>query len=64
MAGGRVLVCSNHDHGATHMSLPHLTTMYYDGTMLTGPARPRSNGDQAALRATVRTRRLARVRGT
>jgi hypothetical protein len=46
------------------MSLPHLTTMYDDGTVLNGPARPRSTGDLAAIRAAVRTRRLTRVRGT
>jgi hypothetical protein len=46
------------------MSLPHLTTMYHDGNVLNGPARPRSTAELFAIRAAVRTRRLSRVRGT
>jgi hypothetical protein len=46
------------------MSLPHLSTMYHDGTVLNGPARPRSTAELFAIRAAVRTRRLTRVRGT
>jgi hypothetical protein len=46
------------------MALPHLTTMYHDGTVLNGPARPRSTAEFAAIRAAVRARRLTRVRGT
>ena len=46
------------------MSLSYLTQLMYEGTMLNGPARPRSTGDTAAARAAVRTRRLTRVRGT
>jgi hypothetical protein len=46
------------------MSLPHLSTMYNDGTVLSGPARPRSTAELFAIRTAVRTNRLARVRGT
>jgi hypothetical protein len=60
----RVLVGNPLDHGVTDMSLPHLTTMYHDGNVLNGPARPRSTAELFAIRAAVRTRRLSRVRGT
>jgi hypothetical protein len=53
-----------HSTTVTDMSLPHLSTMYHDGTVLNGPARPRSTAELFAIRAAVRTRRLTRVRGT
>jgi hypothetical protein len=59
-----VLVGIPLDQGATEMSLPHLSTMYHDGSVLNGPARPRSTGELFAIRAAVRTRRQTRVRGT
>ena len=35
------------------MSLPHLTTMYHDGTVLNGRARPRSTAELFAIRAAI-----------
>jgi hypothetical protein len=46
------------------MAYGHLTTMYHDGNVLNGPARPRSTAELFAIRAAVRKQRLARVRGT
>jgi hypothetical protein len=46
------------------MALGHLTTMYRDGAVLSGPARPRSTRDMFVIRATVRGSRMARLRGT
>jgi hypothetical protein len=45
------------DLGATDMSLHYLTQLMYAGTMLNGPVRPRTIGDQARVRAAVRVRR-------
>jgi hypothetical protein len=45
------------------MSLPFQSWLIYDGVMLTGPVRPRTTGDQARIRAAVRTRRQIRARG-
>ena len=44
------------------MSYGHLTKMYRDGAVLNGPARPRSTRDMFEIRASVRGKRLARLR--
>ena len=46
------------------MAYGHLTTMYRDGAVLNGPARPRSTREMFIIRATVRNTRLARLRGS
>ena len=46
------------------MAYGHLTTMYRDGAVLSGPARPRSTADLFTIRAAVRAGRLSRVRGS
>jgi hypothetical protein len=46
------------------MAYGHLSKMYHDGNVLNGPARPRSTAELYAIRAAVRTQRLARVRGS
>jgi hypothetical protein len=58
------LVVVRIDQGAIEMSLNHLSALYLTGSMLNGPARPRSPREQAEIRAAVRRHRLARVRGT
>jgi hypothetical protein len=45
------------------MAYGHLSQMYKDGTVLNGPARPRSTAELFAIRAVVRAQRLERVRG-
>jgi len=44
------------------MSLPYQSWLIHDGLMLTGPVRPRTSAHHGAIRAAVRTRRLARLR--
>jgi hypothetical protein len=46
------------------MAYGHLTKMYKDGSVLNGPARPRSTAEMFAIRAAVRANRLSRVRET
>jgi hypothetical protein len=46
------------------MAYGHLTKMYKDGSVLNGPARPRSTAELFAIRAAVRATRLSRVRGS
>jgi hypothetical protein len=59
------LLCNTHDATElTDMSYGHLSTMYHDGTVLNGPARPRSTAELFAIRASVRKQRLSRVRSS
>ncbi len=44
------------------MSLSHFSTLYRDGIMLSGPARPQHSAHHAAIRAEIRTRRQTRTR--
>jgi len=46
------------------MAYGHLTKMYRDGAVLNGPTRPRSTREMFAIRAAVRSSRLARVRAS